>query len=475
VARRPGPAGRACRKELPAMKLQVTTGRTAAWFILGAALLSASVAAAAKYDFEFTVDVYAREDTLWAPEYYDLVIQNTGTNVDTVDLVVTQNAPPGWIASLCIGGRCIGTTGLVALGPGETEDLAVLAYNRGVPEMGLASITGTMRAGGVTRTETFATFIAVPSIMLVDDDADQSYETYMKAALDSVGYDAYVWDAAGLGRPGAKRLTSFREVLWTTADGDAGYFTEADEADLVAFLDGGGNLFLASMGLLSSRLGTTSFLTDYLHLDSWADDVDGDTMTGITASRIADGMSLYLGEGPFGAGGTDGMSVSAVPPAAVDFTNAYGDTTGIRVEENGHKLVFLSFPFECISTSGAFPDNQKTLMARVIDWFDPPVAGVEGPGPAGGAGVTAWNSPNPFSGTTRIVFSAPPAGGDVRVEIYDIRGRLVRSLGIEGALGAEAYAVWDGKDASGRPVSPGVYFYGLGRGTSVFKKMVMVD
>ncbi len=67
------------------------------------------------------------------------------------------------------------------------------------------------------------------------------------------------------------------------------------------------------------------------------------------------------------------------------------------------------------------------------------------------------STPNPFRRDTRIRWSAPRATqGSVR--IYDISGRLVRTL-VDGALPAGAGEVaWDGLDNSGRAVPSGVYW-----------------
>jgi hypothetical protein len=441
---------------------------------LAVTILTSSVGICAPYDFEFTANNYANEDTLWGPQDFPLVIQNTGTNLDTIDLLVTVDAPPGWSGMLCIDGRCVGAAGEVILPPTGTENLSVLVFNRGMPEMGLGIITGTMRTGGVVKDEVFAAFISVPSILLVDDDAGATYETYMDAALDSAGYDAHVWDADARGRPGAVRLASYRELLWTTADGDASYLTSSDEDDIMAFLDGGGNLCLASMGFLSSRGGPTTFTTDYLHLSSWTDDVGASTMLGIPGTPIGDGMNLDLTGGPFAASGTDRLPPSYFPAESY-FTSGAGDTAGLGVDENGHKVVFLSFPFECVPVAGADPDNQKTLMARIMDWFDPPVAGVSDRGFDRNMMILQQNSPNPFTGSTCITFSVPGTAAETGVEIYNVEGRLVRTLAAGASAAAEASVVWDGRDNGGHRAAAGVYFYRLSRGQGVVKKMVLLE
>lgn len=76
--------------------------------------------------------------------------------------------------------------------------------------------------------------------------------------------------------------------------------------------------------------------------------------------------------------------------------------------------------------------------------------------------------PNPFSASTTIRYQL--AGNRqletgnwqlVNLSVYDVRGRLVRSL-VDEAQGAGYHSVvWDGRDQSGRAVGPGVYFYRL--------------
>jgi len=67
------------------------------------------------------------------------------------------------------------------------------------------------------------------------------------------------------------------------------------------------------------------------------------------------------------------------------------------------------------------------------------------------------NYPNPFNAATVIPFKLA-AGGRVRVEILDSRGRLVRTLE-DGLRAAGRHTVeWTGVDAGGQPVSSGIYF-----------------
>ncbi len=65
-------------------------------------------------------------------------------------------------------------------------------------------------------------------------------------------------------------------------------------------------------------------------------------------------------------------------------------------------------------------------------------------------------APNPFNPRTQIRFELARAG-DVRLRIFDARGRLLRTLCASG-LTPGAHAVeWDGRDAAGRGVPSGAY------------------
>jgi hypothetical protein len=65
--------------------------------------------------------------------------------------------------------------------------------------------------------------------------------------------------------------------------------------------------------------------------------------------------------------------------------------------------------------------------------------------------------PNPFNPTTTIALDLPRAG-TVRLQVYDLRGRLVRTLLDEHRPAGHHEVVWNGRDDAGRALSSGVYF-----------------
>ncbi|PKN74683.1 MAG: hypothetical protein CVU49_07505 [Candidatus Cloacimonetes bacterium HGW-Cloacimonetes-2] len=84
------------------------------------------------------------------------------------------------------------------------------------------------------------------------------------------------------------------------------------------------------------------------------------------------------------------------------------------------------------------------------------------------------NYPNPFNPSTTISYSLPEAG-QVRLEIYNLRGQLVKVLANGEEAAGDHRKVWNGTDANGNAVSSGVYFYRLtSPGRTISKRMLLM-
>ena len=73
------------------------------------------------------------------------------------------------------------------------------------------------------------------------------------------------------------------------------------------------------------------------------------------------------------------------------------------------------------------------------------------------------NFPNPFNPMTTIKYALPQAE-DVRLAVYGVDGRLVRTLVDEHREAGSHEVVWRGDDAAGRRVATGTYFYVINAG-----------
>ncbi len=87
---------------------------------------------------------------------------------------------------------------------------------------------------------------------------------------------------------------------------------------------------------------------------------------------------------------------------------------------------------------------------------------------------SASNYPNPFNPATTISYSLPQEG-KVSLNIYNIKGQLVKQL-IDGSQPEGYYeVVWNGKDNNEKSVSSGIYFYKLStKDETIMKKMLML-
>ncbi|HEX6944514.1 MAG TPA: FlgD immunoglobulin-like domain containing protein [Gemmatimonadaceae bacterium] len=85
------------------------------------------------------------------------------------------------------------------------------------------------------------------------------------------------------------------------------------------------------------------------------------------------------------------------------------------------------------------------------------------------------NVPNPFNPVTTIDYDVPAGGADVTIAVFDVSGRLVRTL-VDDRRDAGRYSVrWNGDDDRGVGVATGVYFCRMNAGSFAHTmKMVLL-
>lgn len=84
------------------------------------------------------------------------------------------------------------------------------------------------------------------------------------------------------------------------------------------------------------------------------------------------------------------------------------------------------------------------------------------------------NFPNPFNPETTISYSLAKAA-DVRLQIYNLKGQLIRSFEAYGKAAGKHSLAFDGLDAKGQSLASGMYFYRLQAGDSVQqRKMILM-
>jgi hypothetical protein len=238
-------------------------------------------------------------------------------------------------------------------------------------------------------------------------------------------------------------------------------------------------------------------------LDSIRDGQKGSVWEALEAApngqRIDQCISIYEPPNISGLSGDVGVQLNPCEPycAELRMFNLSDDTADLR------EAIFLmqDFPVECEGLPDSLGpwDEINCIISdyiadgfNVLTWFgfqpdygfwgftypfEPDDVPTEGKGSSiPRSFALSQNHPNPFNPSTTIEYSIPEGEGTrVRLEIYDIRGRLIRTL-LDSYRDPGHYSIqWNGLDKRGNEVSSSVYFYRIEAGdyTSVRKMVLM--
>ncbi len=171
------------------------------------------------------------------------------------------------------------------------------------------------------------------------------------------------------------------------------------------------------------------------------------------------GLTLHRGQLPFHA-----KSASAGIVGQVWIAGAGADETMIvDVPQTGYYCL-------AVWRVGAADGANGAHYELTFDEVSTPVPTVDTPTVTALRGI----SPNPFNPSTRIAFDLALAGR-VRLEIFDLRGRLVRRLLSEDLPAGRHEAVWDGHSDGGDGVASGTYLARLiAPGYTTVRKLQLV-
>jgi hypothetical protein len=182
-------------------------------------------------------------------------------------------------------------------------------------------------------------------------------------------------------------------------------------------------------------------------------------------------------------GTTDGTTWQAVAPG----WDARDDSEWLTAYNGGQPGTASMYENRSIDLHNTFAMGEVVLLrwrlssdAFVTGWgwaVDNIVVTSSGPtgiGDTPRAVTLNQNYPNPFNPSTTIAFDLPHSGA-TSLKIYDVRGRLVRTLIDEVRQAGPNKRVWDGRNTAGQRVASGVYLYRLIFGDFVqTKKMTLL-
>jgi hypothetical protein len=382
---------------------------------------------------------------------------NMGTNSDTYTVSLdAAGLPAGGSAAILYDGAQASSFD-ITLAPGERA-LVNVVMDIGTANQGEVDLVLHAQSGGTSdRRLTYSIIDAATDVLVVDDDGGAGYaDQYFVPAIAGTGKSSAVWDRSAAKVP-AEVLAQFDAVVWNcgwafpTVDAD-------DRAALAAYLDGGGSLFISGQDIgweLDDAGGDAlAWYNTYLHALYLNDDTNDLTLTGV-AGTFTEGMALNIGGGD---GANNQAYPSEIDPADASAQEIFiysGARAGAIMADTGvHKVVYLAFGFEGIDNAA----DRAALMDGILGFLAP--GGQSGAGEVPGPTMLLGNAPNPFNPKTEIRFRLA-GDGPVTLRVYDLAGRLVRTL-VDGPAEGGLHAVaWDGRDDTGRDQPSGAYFYRL--------------
>jgi hypothetical protein len=283
--------------------------------------------------------------------------------------------------------------------------------------------------GTATGTLTHTQRMGRPATLLVDSDGGMDdNETFVTSALDLAGIGHDVW--LGLNNPlAAVEMDRYERILWLGGikQNDV---TDAEEAGLRAFLDGGGRLLLSSQ-FMSTNPARADFLADYFGVT--VTDTDAGSVfviDGVAGDTWFDGTAFVI-TGVQGANNSQDPDVLEVTAPGVVFgtwRQVANAPAAVYTTGTPYAAIFCGFPVEAtrIHSSVTGSMNMPMFLEHVMDYFmGTGVAPAPNTGPRDFRLVQA--TPNPFNPTTTVEYRLEREGA-VALAVFNTLGQELRRL-----------------------------------------------
>jgi hypothetical protein len=280
------------------------------------------------------------------------------------------------------------------------------------------------------------------------------------------------------------RLTDEGKLIYSKCYGGSGY----DGANNLA-VTSDGNIALA--GVSNSNDGDVS--GNHGDYDMWIPKIN------IETGRIL--WQTCLGtigeEGAFGIMSTNNNEVIALGETSPDFDYKHFDAQAIKLGQNGSQVWTKTFGGSAgeYAFMGVETGDGLFLIQCNTDSRNGDVTNQHGPGDAwlvevsncintysmsnalkvdDKTGKTLFsNYPNPFSNTTTISFSLPQSQ-KVSIAIFDVNGRLIKTLASVQMRTGTHKLVWDARDEQGNAVAAGIYILRFNANNYIGTKKIIV-
>ncbi|HQE92927.1 MAG TPA: M14 family zinc carboxypeptidase [Anaerolineae bacterium] len=203
-----------------------------------------------------------------------------------------------------------------------------------------------------------------PALLVVDDDAGASYETYLLPALDTLGIPYATWTVATQSSPTAQLLAPYATVFWFTGDDALNSLTRAEQNTLLSYLNAGGRLFVTGQNIgMDIKNDNGAFFRDVLHA-AFIQDNAGVTET--VGLAFYSGLTVTLAGG---SGANNQTSPDVIAPYDAAATPVFTYTTGaagLAVDDGARRLIYLAFGVEGVADSA----QRAVILRDGLAWLD---------------------------------------------------------------------------------------------------------
>ncbi|UCG30165.1 MAG: T9SS type A sorting domain-containing protein [candidate division WOR-3 bacterium] len=311
-------------------------------------------------------------------------------------------------------------------------------------------------------------------ILIVNRDNEERYAEFYTVCLDTLNMIYKVWAPASQGLFPISRIDEFNAntIIWYTGRAAVNTVTSAEQDSLIQFLDDGGKLIITGQNI-GEEISGTSLYENWLHAQLINDSISVTRCYADTLDSLGQGLTKIFTVGS--APSQYSRDVIASDGSAHEFLfydTLHTNCAAIWYNSTfpDYRVIYSGFGLEAVNQ---IPGHMSLteVLAVFLDWFD--VLSVEenlvDRIPISLLAVY----PNPVTRRMLIMMGSPVIGELGSLFVYDITGRLVRTLH-EGEL--PDVLMWHLEDDIGRQLANGVYFLKLRtKQRSDIVKVVIVD
>lgn len=304
-------------------------------------------------------------------------------------------------------------------------------------------------------------------ILIIDADQNQTKQTstYYEQVLDELGLTWETWRRSEIDSLGSE-LSNYDAVIHFSGTAQTNIFPSNDWQDLDNYLDNGGHLIVSGQNVAQDLAATQPLvLENILRVQYLAPSSGNMTVRGSPGNPLTEGMELIM-IGSGGAWNQNSMDKVAAllgaEPWFVYHTETPTELAGVRTRVGQSDLFFCAFGIESINDPSS-TNTRYDILSLMLEQFG--VVAVE-PSPTTilpSETALLLPHPNPFNSEQQIAYHLPEPG-PVKIEIYDLLGRLVANHFEERAPAGRSSWLW----RADPELSSGLYFIRLQASGQVF-------